>query len=330
MCRITRFMESISVYGMYVVLRNCLFTLGIPFLLLGFTPFFCIPLMYVLYVLFNWNLQYSGNGRIDFFRNLSFWKYIVSYFPIKLHRISKQPFDANKNYIFMSEPHGILCIGIGIAMNTEALNWSKLFPNINPHVASHDRLFWLPFFREYLITLGHVGCGEKSFETLFKPPNKGKAIGLIVGGGREFSMTYPNTYRFVLKNRTGYAKMALKYGACLVPTISFGENDYFWTFYSSPNTIYRFFQDFCRAHFGNYVATFIGRDLSLPIGSMPLRRPINVVVGEPINVPKVRSPTNEQIIELHELYKCKLRELFESEKYKYVPNADTVKLVFVT
>ena len=60
--------------------------------------------------------------------------------------------------------------------------------------------------------VGHVGINEKSFDGLFNAPTKGKVMGLIVGGGREFSLTYPNCYRFVLKNRMGYARMALKYG----------------------------------------------------------------------------------------------------------------------
>ena len=92
--------------------------------------------------------------RINFIRNLSIWKYVANYFPIKLHRISAEPFDPNKNYIFVSQPHGIFCIGITLAMNTEALNWSKLFPNLSPHISSHDNLFHVPFLREYFLSFG--------------------------------------------------------------------------------------------------------------------------------------------------------------------------------
>lgn len=53
------------------------------------------------------------------------------------------------------------------------------------------------------------------------------AAGLIVGGAREQRLAEPNVYKFVLKNRKGFVKIALRTGASLVPAISFGENNTF-------------------------------------------------------------------------------------------------------
>jgi hypothetical protein len=52
-------------------------------------------------------------------------------------------------------------------------------------------------------------------------------------------------------------------------------------------------------------------------GFLPFRSPVNVVVGKPIPVKKVESPTQEQIDELHTRYIKALTELFEANKEQY-------------
>lgn len=63
---------------------------------------------------------------------------------------------------------------------------------------------------------------------------------------------------------------------------------------------------------------FHGRGVfNYTFGYLPYRVPLNVVVGKPIPVKKIESPTDEQIDELHKRYIQALTELFEANKHKY-------------
>ena len=50
-------------------------------------------------------------------------------------------------------------------------------------------------------------------------------------------------------------------------------------------------------------------------------------MGKPIDVEKVDAPSQEQVDELHAKFIESLNELFESEKDKYIENADKIHLI---
>ena len=170
------FLQVLSLHVFYVLCRRWITYSVCILILLNFTNFFWIPLTYIIYSLFNIRERERGRKRyyfvlfqkknvvsvflkkfsVQFLRHLKIWKYIADYFPIKLHRVSEKPFDPTKNYLFVSQPHGYYCIGIFITMSTEALNWSKVFPGITPHVCSHDTLFYVPILRELLLAFGKL------------------------------------------------------------------------------------------------------------------------------------------------------------------------------
>jgi hypothetical protein len=62
-------------------------------------------------------------------------------------------------------------------------------------------------------------------------------------------------------------------------------------------------------------------------GILPYRIPINVVVGKPIPVEKVESPTQRQINDLHTRYIEELTKLFETNKKNYGVNRDTQLII---
>jgi hypothetical protein len=73
---------------------------------------------------------------------------------------------------------------------------------------------------------------------------------------------------------------------------------------------------------------FHGRGVfNYTFGFLPFRSPINVVVGKPIPVEKVESPTQEQIEELHTLYIKALTELFEANKEQYSVTKDAALII---
>jgi hypothetical protein len=53
------------------------------------------------------------------------------------------------------------------------------------------------------------------------------------------------------------------------------------------------------------------------------------VVGEPIPLAKEPSASKERVNEVLELYKVKLRELFDTHKEAYLPNGKDATLEFV-
>ena len=169
-----KLLQVLSVHVIYVLCRKFFIYSLIILILLNFTILFWIPLAYCVYLMLSRRERERGNKRysfsslenfeflsvfkfsVQFFRHLKIWKYVADYFPIKLHRVSEKPFDPTKNYLFVSQPHGYYCIGIFIAMSTEALNWSKMFPGITPHVCSHDYLFYFPILRDFLLAFGNI------------------------------------------------------------------------------------------------------------------------------------------------------------------------------
>ena len=60
-------------------------------------------------------------------------------------------------------------------------------------------------------------------------------------------------------------------------------------------------------------------------GLLPYRKPINVVVGSPIKVERITSPTNEDIDELHAKYVESLKKLYDD--YNPIYGDKDVKLV---
>jgi hypothetical protein len=71
---------------------------------------------------------------------------------------------------------------------------------------------------------------------------------------------------------------------------------------------------------------FIGRSF-LPIGGLPHRRPINTVVGAPIEVTKNLKPSQSDIDNLHARYMEDLEKLFDEHKWKYLNDARNVHLI---
>lgn len=187
--------------------------------------------------------------------------------------------------------------------------WSTLFPRIRPRLTTLAMNFYNPISRELYLNLGMSSVSAKSLTAVLKQSNDPKdksnrdgctstAAGIIVGGEREQRYAAPNVYKFVLKNRKGFVRIALKAGASLVPAISFGEND---TFEVNSWRLIRFNG----------------------------RVPITTVVGAPIHLEENLNPSDDDVNDVHELFCRQITELFDEQKSKYVKNFERVQLEFV-
>ncbi|XP_043520038.1 2-acylglycerol O-acyltransferase 2-A-like isoform X1 [Frieseomelitta varia] len=292
-------------------------------------------LLYFVWMYYDWNKTDVGCKRrklLNWMRNCAWQRYFCSYFPIKL--IKTVDLDPNKLYLFCNFPHGILSSGVYGAFGTDAAGCKELFPGIEIKVVILDQHFRAPFFREYCRINCVVSSTSESLnqQLSMEPaaPYTGRATVLIVGGAAEAMECKPGTYRILIKRRKGFVKLALKNGAPLVPVCSFGETNLFDQVSFPEGSFMNKLQNYIRKKIGIAPVIPIGRGFfQYTFGIIPRRTPITVVVGSPMELPKIEEPTVEQIDEYHGKFIEHVVDFFEKEKHKYVENADSVHLEFV-
>lgn len=298
-------------------------------------------LLYLAFVYYDRNCADRG-GRgagITWLRELSVWKYCVNYFPLNLVKTAELP--ADRNYLLIFIPHGILSLGTLVTCITPHSKWSELFPKIRSKCCTLNVNTIFPISRELVLSFGACSASANSLTTLMKQSNDPKhesnrdgytsnAAALIVGGAQESFYAVSNTYKSLIKKRKGFCKIAIKTGASLVPAISFGENNLYTIIKHEPGSWGRFFQDKFKQITTLAPVHFNGRGIfQYDFGLIPKRQKLNVVIGAPMHVEKNSNPTAQDIDKVHELFCDKLIELFETHKSKYVDNSENVQLEFV-
>ena len=114
-------------------------------------------------------------------------------------------------------------------------------------------------------------------------------------------------------------------GASLVPVFCFGENDLYAALENPEDSFLRKFQEIVKklSNFG--LPIFWGRGIfNYSFGYVPFRKSTYTVIGRPIEVKKIFSPSQEKIDELHNKYIEELKKLFDEHKEKYLADKNTV------
>ena len=151
---------------------------------------------------------------------------------------------------------------------------------------------------------------------------------IAVGGSQEVLNARPGSYRVVLKNRKGFIKLAITTGASIVPVFSFGENDIYNQPNYKPGSKALKFQEWFKKATGTSLPLINGRGFfQYSFGIIPKRHPITTVVGSPIVVVKNDKPTTKEIEDLHNIFICKLKKLFNEHKKSYVKNFKNIELI---
>jgi 2-acylglycerol O-acyltransferase 2 len=150
------------------------------------------------------------------------WSPLASYFPAKLHKTAD--LDPQHRYLFVAAPHGIVTQWVWVAFDTDALGFSRLFPKIDPIPLTLELNFKLPLMREFLLLHG-IGDASMAACLSLLGRGPGSAILLAAGGAEEATVARPGTMDLILAKRKGFVKVALRTGARLVPVIGFGENE---------------------------------------------------------------------------------------------------------
>lgn len=301
---VLKFLEASSVLFnvFFIIVGSTIAPILLIYMFL-FTRFWFLPLLYTIWIYIDRDAGFTGDRKLYFLRNLKLFHYFRDYFPIKLIKTADLP--ADRNYLLVMYPHGIIGYSVLANFGSNANNFDHLYPGIDTRQVTLNSNFHSPFTREYLLFLG--GCAASESSLLCQLNSKpAKAIVLVAGGAQESLLAHPGTYKIVINNRKGFIRIALKSGASIVPIISFGENDAHYQLRSKWWTrVQKFFHRYTR------IVPII------PIPIAPMRRPINTVVGAPINTPKVECPSPELIDEYHEKFKCELLTLFNKYKGTY-------------
>lgn len=222
-----------------------------------------------------------------------------------------------KKYIFGYHPHGIISMGLIGGIATEGAGWSNLFPGIPVRALTLKSNFRLPFYREYLLSLGLGSVARDSCENLL---DNNQPICIVVGGAQESLKAVPGKMELVLNKRHGFVKLALeaKGDVDLVPVIAFGENDLYEQVEGSQDSILSRFQQWLKQKVGFTLPLSHARGIfNYDLGIIPYRRPINIVVGSPITVPHIAYPSKEDVLKYHSQYVRGLNQLFEDNKRRF-------------
>jgi len=297
--------------------------------MLFFTKYWWISVAYLTWMIADRKAPVQGGrkGKVrSFFRNAQMWKHYCNYFPIRL--IKTCDLDPKKNYIFGSHPHGLLSSGAFGCFASEGADTNKVFPGLNVHVHTLAVNFMFPINREWVLGLGGVNASKESITYLMSKKDGGNVSVLVVGGAAESMYASDTEIALVLKKRKGFIKMALKNGAQLVPTFSFGEAHVYNILPTPVGSWIRSAQEYFRHVVGIAPVIFFGRGMfQYNMGMIPHRKPIHVVVGKPIEVEKSENPTVEEIEKLHTEYMEALTSLYNEYNPKY---GDTnLKLTFI-
>ncbi|KAL2312191.1 Diacylglycerol O-acyltransferase [Schizosaccharomyces pombe] len=284
----------------------------------AFLPFWPFLIVYLIWLIYDDGFVTGKDRQKRWLRNAPPYRWFCHYFPIRLHKTTE--LDPEKNYIFGYHPHGIISLGAFGGFASEGADFSKLFPGINVSVLTLNSNFYVPVYRDYLMALNINSVSKKSCVSILsrKP---GDSVLIVIGGAQESLLSRPGQNNLVLKKRFGFVKLAFLTGSSLVPCFAFGESDIFEQVDNNPRTRIYKFQEIVKKIAGFTVPFFYGRGLlNKTFGLMPWRKPINIVVGEPIDVPKKSHPTNQEIYEVHEEYIRRLEGLWNKYKDVFLPN----------
>ncbi|XP_071614243.1 diacylglycerol O-acyltransferase 2-like [Heliangelus exortis] len=284
---------------------------------LVFTSFWAISVLYLAWIIFDWDTPERGGRRLACLRGWPIWNHFRDYFPVKL--VKTHELSPSHNYIIGSHPHGILCVGAFCNFVTGSTGFGQKFPGIRPSLTTLAGNFRLPLFREYLMSGGLCPVTRRAIGYLLAKNGTGNAVAIVVGGAAESLSCRPGVTTLILKNRKGFVRMALEHGAYLVPSFTFGENDLYHQVVFKEGSWMRSIQRCFQKLIGFAPCVFYGRALTSvqSRGLLPYEKPITTVVGEPMMVPKVRNPSSEMVDTYHQMYISSLLKLFHENKTKY-------------
>lgn len=186
-------------------------------------------------------------------------------------------------------PHGIF--SMGILANFGLTGGTALFTH-PVTVLTLDLQFMVPIWRDFCLALGFASVSSRSVEHLLR---RGMDLAIVLGGARESLDARPGHTELTIRPRRGFFRLALRHGAAIVPVLTYGETDVYWT-YCAPWL--RRIQDRLLRMLSVAFPVFVGR-----YGLVPRSTHLTTVLGAPLIVEKTsQPPTLVEIVHLQERY----------------------------
>lgn len=241
-------------------------------------------------------------------RHLPGFHLVSHYFPVTLIK-TKEISPGGGPYIFLYHPHGIISMGANVALNTNGCFFDQTFPGIVRWAVTLNVCFCLPLFREWITILGFIGADRRTLVTVLQ--KQGDSLVLVPGGAVEALYTDHNKFRLV-GSRRGFIRLALETGAKPVPVLGFGENQAFAVAKPSEpgSKMFMLQRSLCK------LLSFSTPILTSPF---PQRKPIHVVVGQPIVFNSLQAKLTGKTLEeaCFQEYKLALENLYNEHKSMY-------------
>lgn len=307
-------MERLIVYPLYMIMNAAPFMM--PPLLwatVGFRGCLC----FVLSLLGIHGLCVLGNplGSMLSAQYIFTERHIQKYNSIKwVWPKSLQPPNTAGPKIFCTIPHGLAPVGI-----VAYPGWSKLFGDRLNRPTAAPMVLKLPVIGYFLKKIGYI---EASSASIKKALEKEENVGIVLDGIAGMFQQDKKVEVGWVKQRLGIVKIALTTGTPLVPVFGFGHSE-LWRILVDP---FGLLEKISLA-LNVSVTPFCGRPFGLLPFGPPYRTPILLAFGEPVVVPKIETPTKEQIEEYHGKLMASFMQAFETHKLAYGWPQKTLKLV---
>jgi hypothetical protein len=209
----------------------------------------------------------------------------------------------SRQYVFGVHPHGIHCLPLAM-FSTEGSDFDIQFPGLVGYCLTGlaaTVMFKLPLVREFFLTMGYVDASRPIANQVLA---ENRSVFVCTGGEEESMMTIVGEDTVFLKKRKGFVRLALSHGASLVPVFGVGTTDVYKTYDFMGKQ-----RKWLQKNSGIALPIFHGRFFT----SLPFKKPVKVLIGEPISTPtpKVRGerPDEALVDEYHLKYMAALAAL---------------------
>ncbi|GET89267.1 hypothetical protein, conserved [Leishmania tarentolae] len=283
----------VSIFTFFTGIPICLAITGLLLLSRYTAPFMVLYLIWI----FTFGRPSHPLIKYEAFTRCFLWRYYCDYFPVRLviPKSVQRRFDKERNYFFVYHPHGIHSFGALVNFGLDQNDASKILEGITVHLQTLTINLYVPLWRQLAIW---AGCGDASASCIRKTlrSGPGQSIMLVVGGADEALMATPNRNDLLLFKRKGFIKIALQEGTPLVPVYGFGENNVYSVPKLASEPWIRYLMELWKQWVGFAIPLVRGRGFfNSKYGFLPYRHPIVVVVGEPLEVPRIPNPSEEDL-----------------------------------
>lgn len=215
-----------------------------------------------------------------------------------------QQYPPEKPVVLAVHPHGVAS---DYRILLDGMLYEAL-PKREVLALSASVLFYIPMVRELALW---TRCVDARKSVAARALKHRKSLMVISGGEQEQIRTVEGKEEVFLQKRMGFIKLALEQNAAVVPCYAFGCVD----LYSTYTNLFFKPREWLRKTLGVCIPMYRGA-----LGFLPLRKPVHLVLGAPLELPpltKPGQPTEEEVQMAHGKYVEALKNLYDEEKHQF-------------